>query len=98
MAMRTRASVVILTDAPSAQGERAAKKRRPERAVFLVERDVAPVVRRRCAPSAARRPAAQMRDLHRRREEHAAAPPANGGAEVDVLFVHEIPLVEVPGR
>ena len=48
----------------------------------------------RAACAAPNRSAAQVHDLGRGREEDAAAPRAQRGAEVDVLLVHEVALVE----
>src|SRR6188508_1494956 len=66
--------------------------------MLLVEPQVALVVE---VPEAGagrldRTPAA-MNDLGAGREENAAAPGAQRGAEVHVLLVHEIPLVEEAG-
>ena len=67
--------------------------------VLLVKRDLAAAVRalgrRRGALD---RPAAQVDHLYRRRESNPPSARPNGSAEVDVLGVHEIPLVEETDR
>jgi hypothetical protein len=67
--------------------------------MLLVERHLAAAVRlvRRARRAGARAPA-QVDDLGGRCEQHAAPARADGRAEVDVLGVEEVPLVEQPDR
>src|SRR5438552_12229056 len=75
------------------------EQRRERGMMLLVEGEMAAAIGR---PRACRRrehgAAAQVHDLDRRGEKDAASPGSNGGAEIDVLRVHEVALVEQTDR
>src|SRR5687768_8019101 len=100
MAMRTRvASYTLTLTSLSLQTKVRPQQRRPARMVLLVERQVAAAIggvhRSRDGGAGA---AAQVGDRRRRREQHAAAARADRRAEIHILGVEEVALVEQAGR
>src|SRR6266446_5258407 len=67
--------------------------------MFLVEREPAPAVGVLCCRQRRDRgSSAYMYNLHRRRKQNPSAPGANRGAEIDVLGIYEVALVDQAHR
>src|SRR5579863_1124247 len=95
MTMRSGISRTILTDGAPAHAQPGPQPGGPVRRVLVVEQDVAAIV---VTGSRRSRPATAMHDGGVGREAHPAAARAEGGAEIDVLFVEEEALIEKARR